>query len=849
MYNSKVYIRLIKVAAFLLPYMALIVSNAERLQAQEGPRSECQASFSYTYDSMNFLGIYFIDQSTGSFGSWQWDFGDGWGSSEQNPFHAYTQAGQYHVCLTISAEGKVCYDVECKDVRVPRPSNCQSTFTWAADSANPFFIRFTCHPGEDADDYFWSFGDGDTSSLCNPCHVFADTGVYIVTLISSNRLNPSFCYSVYIDTVHIKIEPCISSFFAHPSLFNPLEVQFIATPSGNIDHYYWDFGDGRTSMEPNPIYIYSDTGIFTVCLTVWNGNYMSYCLDQSCQEVKIRISKCQADFSWLQDTIYPLKFRFINQSYGVLNDFLWDCGDGDTSHQINPFHAFPSPGDYHVKLRVRNFMHPEFCTDSKEKIVATGDLECIADFSWKIDSLKPLGVIFTSLISGSPDYIHWDFGDGTTDSTLHPFHFFPDTGIYRVSLVVRNDFYPEYCADTNVQQVHVYLKHHPKADFTFVFDSLSLTPNLFHFYGQATSYQLQSWLWTFGDGTSSNLQNPVHIFPQVQTFNVCLKITDFLPPKYYLTDKCCKTISTHEYFNLGGSVYDGNLPINNPQPKGDTALVTLYKIYPGQMIIPWRSGTFHNLGYYWFTSLLEGEYLIKAQLTPKSVQANKFFPTWAPQTLLWQSSNPVLLNENIFNANVHLVQRPYFEQGPGSVYGMVIVTSDPLLPTGNPASNICVFLLDDNHQFLDFTLSDSLGRFHFDKLPWGTYVFIPDATGMSYTTDTAIVNAQKPQVDDILLKMWNTDGMSAPPIEDTPLLSIWPNPASDGIKLKIRLTKPCGVNIELISATGQILNSHFWHASPSSNEFYLNLQGFSQGIYLLRVITPLQSHTYKILKR
>ncbi|HQQ01596.1 MAG TPA: PKD domain-containing protein [Bacteroidales bacterium] len=849
MFMYKGFIRHIELSIVMLWGVLYLIHSSTSLFAQVTIRSECQASFSYYYDSLNFLGVYFVDESTGSFGWWNWDFGDGWGSSEQNPYHAYSQPGQYSVCLTISSESKVCYDVECKNVKVPKPSNCNSTFSWIADSANPFSIQFVCHPGEDADSFFWSFGDGDTSSLSNPFHVYADTGTFIVTLSASNRHNPIWCQSIYSDTVKIEIEPCVSSFIAYPSSINPFEVEFIPTATGNIDHYYWDFGDGRTSMEPHPIYTYLDTGIFTVCLTVWNGNYINFCNDISCQNIKIHFSKCEANYTWQQDSIHPLKFKFINQSYGLLNDFLWDFGDGDTSHQINPLHAFPMPGDYQVKLKVKNIMHPEFCMDSIEKTVPTGSLNCMADFSWTTDSLRPLDIAFTSNISGSPNYILWDFGDGSTDTILHPIHTFPDTGYYNVSLIVSNSFYPEYCSDTSSQQIHILLHHQPKADFSYIFDSISLVPNLFHFFEHSKGNQIQSWYWTFGDGTSSTLPNPDHVFPQVQNFYVCLKITDFLPPKYYLTDQCCKTISTYEYFNLGGSVYDRNLPINNPHPKGDTALVTLYKIYPGHVLMPWRSGTFYNLGYYWFTSVLKGEYLIKARLSSYSMQSDKFFPTWALQSLIWSTANPVLLNKNIFNADVHLIPKPYIEPGAGSINGRIIVTSDPSLPAGDPAINTCVFLLNSNNEFLDFTFSDSLGQFYFDKLPWGIYILIPEAIGMFYTEDSAVIDAQHPQADDVLLKIWSTGGLSVNSIESKPSINIWPNPASDYIKIELQLPTSGTVKVELISATGHILKTHQREVTASHYQFTMSLKGLPQGIYLLKITSSTQNYTLKVLKK
>lgn len=815
-----------------------------------GYASECKANFDYFQDESHPLAIQFVDISTGVYSWWEWEFGDGQISNLQNPLHTYQNPGIYEICLTISSPTKECLDTYCMKILVPVPGNCHTTFTWEQAPEFPFAVSFFSQPGPDVEFFAWDFGDGQTSDLANPFHTYSDTGVFIVSLTATNHHNPVNCNSVYFDTVIVRVDPCVSSFMMIPSPLNPMEVSFIATPAGTVNSYYWDFGDGRTSMEPNPVHTFTDTGYYEVCLTVSNYYYTLFCSHTSCQTLKISIDRCLADFFYEQDSVYPLKYKFFNTSVGVLSGFLWDFGDGQTSTEVNPLHSYNAPGDYTVWLKASNVLYPEHCNDSVSKMLSTGSLECTAEISWTGDSLRPLDIKFFSVTSGHPDFLQWDFGDGTASYEPHPFHTFPDTGIYQVKLVVLNTAYSNYCYHEAVLNLDIKIRHKPVADFEIRFDSLSSIPNLFHFRDRSKGNKIQAWQWAFGDGTGSTAQNPSHMYPPMQWFTVCLTIADFLPPKYTLTAKKCKPLQSKSYFDLGGSVFDGTFPINNPQHKGDTALVTLYRVYPGPFVLPVRSGKFHKLGYYWFSPVLSGEYIVKAELTPGSAQAGRYFPTYAIRSVLWQNADPVSLYGDLFDADIKLVAKPNIGTGPCSIRGRVIHTSDPTTLNGEPASQTPVFLTDDLYRFLDFTLSDSLGVFSFLNLPYGTYYLIPDASGLFYTQDTAILSSQAPVTDDILLKIWQNASLSIENLPVNALLQVNPNPAGNEITVKYHLPAACRVFFEMINLNGQTITRFDYEGRAGVNCFTHDISRLSAGVYILKMDAggPVKGFT-KIIKK
>ena len=78
---------------------------------------------------------------------------------------------------------------------------------------------------------------------------------------------------------------------------------------------------------------------------------------------------CQASFTHLQDSLYPLKVHFINTSTGLINNWLWDFGDGTTSTLSNPTHTYIQPGTYQVSLQVGNTMNPLYSSAVIQSLV------------------------------------------------------------------------------------------------------------------------------------------------------------------------------------------------------------------------------------------------------------------------------------------------------------------------------------------------------------------------------------------------------------------------------------------------------------------------------------------------
>jgi PKD repeat protein len=130
------------------------------------------------------LQVQFTDQSTGTINSWSWTFGDGSASTDRNPAHSFTQAGNYTVSLTVTGPGGS--DTETKNSLIvvqPGPSPPEAAFTATPTSGPaPLQVQFTDQSTGSITAWAWNFGDDSTSTEANPVHIYAQAGTYTVSL-------------------------------------------------------------------------------------------------------------------------------------------------------------------------------------------------------------------------------------------------------------------------------------------------------------------------------------------------------------------------------------------------------------------------------------------------------------------------------------------------------------------------------------------------------------------------------------------------------------------------------------------------------------------------------------------
>ncbi|MBL7086054.1 MAG: PKD domain-containing protein [Candidatus Cloacimonetes bacterium] len=249
---------------------------------QSGIITPPNANFSAYPTSGNApLIVAFTDESipgTYSITSWFWDFGDGNTSIQQNPMHTYSNPGFYTASLTVTDEYDST-DTETKIDYITVGSMTNPTAYFTADIKNgyaPLTVNFTDKsiqgPGVIVE-WYWIFGDGYNSYEQDPTHIYQDPGTYTVTLTVTDE-NDSTDIETKEDFITV-VSPNTDFSADITSGIVPLTVQFTDQSSGNIISWKWDFDNDSNidSYNQNPIYTYTEIGIYTVSLIVSYGTY------------------------------------------------------------------------------------------------------------------------------------------------------------------------------------------------------------------------------------------------------------------------------------------------------------------------------------------------------------------------------------------------------------------------------------------------------------------------------------------------------------------------------------------------------------------------------------------------
>ena len=207
-------------------------------------------------------------------------------------------------------------------------------------------------------DWLWNFGDGASSTLQNPAHVYAAAGTYNVMLTVTNAGGSNGAG----DTV--VIAPGAAPKAAFEATVSGHQVNFVDRSTGNPTSWLWDFGDGGKSTSQNPVHTYGAAGTYTVTLTAANADGSN----SASQVVTIAAgTPPKAAFEFI---VNGAQVNFVDRSTGNPTSWKWTFGDPkDTnpSFEQNPVHTYKNAGSYTVTLTVFNGSG----SDSTSQVVTT----------------------------------------------------------------------------------------------------------------------------------------------------------------------------------------------------------------------------------------------------------------------------------------------------------------------------------------------------------------------------------------------------------------------------------------------------------------------------------------------
>lgn len=464
--------------------------------------------------------VCFTDNSTAGSGTivkWAWDFGDGISDSiNRNPCHTYSGPGSFPVTLTVT-NSNGCRITKSFPGHVNISDGVHAAFTNTSPSGCtvPQTIAFQNQStGTGLLTYQWTFGDtpATINTATSPSHPYTTSGSYTVQLVVTNsagcRDTARHIDSIVIGMVHpnFTMPPtvCEGTPFSLTNTSLPIPVSAI-----------WRFDDGTTANTvggSGTTKVFNTSGIHTVKLVCNFGG----CLDSISHTINV-LPKPTVDFvgDILAACKPPLTVNFTNITTGAIS-YEWHFGDGGISTNPNPQYTYTTAG---------------FFTDT---LIATGANGC-KDTARKVDYIKikapkvilnnlpqqgcaPLTWTFGSTVNSVVPVIKYEwFSNNVLFSNLQtPTNTFP-VGEYDIKLVITT---VGGCTDTVIMPKGIIASTKPKALFTAnprvvcAFLPVNFT--------DTSTGAIDYWHWIFGDGGTSNTQNPTHAYEDTGYFDVTL---------------------------------------------------------------------------------------------------------------------------------------------------------------------------------------------------------------------------------------------------------------------------------------------------------------------------------------
>lgn len=461
------------------------------------------------------LTVQFTNESDGDVTGYSWNFGGAGTSTETHPTFRFDTPGTYTVTLIATGQNNTS-STATMNISVTQPLKApQAAFVANPTTGNaPLVVQFTNQSSGDQLTYRWDFGDGTTSDTAEALvnHTYQTNGTYNVTLtVSGPGGDPSTA------TATITVTNALSAAFDAFPLENTLQYKFTDQSTGNPTAWQWDFGDGAKSNEQSPQHEFA-AGTYTVTLTVTNAGGNS----TAQRQITVTRPLVAPQASFTASTTAgntPLTVEFTNNSTGDIASYLWQFSDGFTStdRELQPY-TFTVAGTYTVTLTLTG-QDNSTSTDTETIVVSAGPQ---ANFQAAPDLTNPRRIQFTSTSTGEVWGYYWQFGDGNESQEQNPLHTYAQGGNYDVTLTV---YGPNDSEDSITQPVSVQQPVEPPVA-AFTADRTTINQNEAVTFTNTSTGDITTYVWNFGDGTTSNERDPgPHTFTTIGDNIVTLTVS------------------------------------------------------------------------------------------------------------------------------------------------------------------------------------------------------------------------------------------------------------------------------------------------------------------------------------
>lgn len=482
------------------------------------------------------------------------------GTSPYNYYYSFPDTGSYTINVLSSQFGCLSdtFTVSGIIANEPKASFIPQQTTFCDNPPyNASFVNTSSY-SDPLTEFFWDFGDGNSSTLASPSHLYNTTGDFMVTLTVTNPATG--CSDSYSEQINIY------SFDNSPGIITadvlsgcaPLVVNFSQTIATRLSANYaatgfeWDFNnDGiidTVTSASNIEHTFTNPGEYSIRLVVTSATGCDYEFTESAM---IKASGPVANFSWLPtQACLNTDVNFSNTSSKLAFDpanpandnYWWDFGDGANSSLQNPAHAYGQDSVFSVSLTVTDENN---CSSTllKNNIIDIIPFEPEFLTSDSIFCSNEM-VSFQNLSTGSISEYRWDFNgdmifDLVSNNTNTVSNTYSSSGTYNVTLEV---IASNGCTKQYSQTIRIV---NASAEFSASSTNIGCAPAFAYFNPVTGINDVESYSWNFGDGNSSSERSPKNYYVTPGRYTVSLTI--------YFKGGCSKTVSKTNYITVDGA--------------------------------------------------------------------------------------------------------------------------------------------------------------------------------------------------------------------------------------------------------------------------------------------------------
>jgi len=390
--------------------------------------------------------------------------------------------------------------------------------------------------------WYWDFGDNQSANdVDTVTHTYAAAGAYVAKYTVITDVG---CKSDSLPHTVVLSDPPVAVFTLSSPRCAGRTITFQDNSSGSVTKWYWNFGDGPTTMftTGSQTHTYAATGTYWVKLYVESA---LGCLSKVDSMQVIVNPNPVASFS-LPNVCLPAGTAQFN-STSTIGDgtesqftYLWNFGDASpTAGGQSPTHTFTGTGPYNVSLTVTS---NNGCDVSLTQALTTIYAEPQAAFSAPAEVCLGTAINFMDQSNAPGSTVaqwQWDFGDFTTSNAQNPTKSYAAPGTYTVTLRIMSGIGCQSVSPTHIATHTVIVNALPAANFSTSLPGCEGQGVTFTDGSAPNSGSIVKWTWNYGDAAGNTVLTSgapfVHTYATANTYNVTLQVE---------TDKGCVNTAT-----------------------------------------------------------------------------------------------------------------------------------------------------------------------------------------------------------------------------------------------------------------------------------------------------------------